>query len=317
MCRLAARLLWGSRMSANRPPTELRHLRYAVVVAEQGSFRKAALVSGTHVSAISRRIRELEENIGAALFVRHPGGAKPTYAGEVFLDRVRPAIVQIDCAEKVVGSIGRGEQGVVRIGLVSSLASGFVAELIKEYGAHHQRVRLEFVEGGRAEHIRAICEHELDIAFLAAPPPAAAGCEAAQLWDEKVYLVLPPCDVLAARQCVDWPSVRDRRFIVSKGGVGPEIRELLVGRLKERGCMPSIEVHAVHRNVLLELVAIGYGVTLASEASVEASYSRVVYRELAAERISFWGIWSLTNDNPAFRRLLSLAKKRSKDRVST
>ena len=61
---------------------ELRHLRYAVAAADQGSFRRAALAMNIQESAVSRRIRDLEDEIGAALFIRHTGGVTLTQAGE-------------------------------------------------------------------------------------------------------------------------------------------------------------------------------------------------------------------------------------------
>jgi Bacterial regulatory helix-turn-helix protein, lysR family len=97
-------------------------------------------------STISRRVRDLEDEIGAALFIRSNGGVHLTYAGHRFVVRARKAIGQVGRAAKDVGAIGRDEEGVVRIGIFSSLASGFLAELIQAYNASHSGVRLEFIE---------------------------------------------------------------------------------------------------------------------------------------------------------------------------
>ncbi|WP_372353406.1 LysR family transcriptional regulator [Rhizobium sp. BT-175] len=64
---------------------EIRHLRYFVAVSEHGSFRKAGAALDIEPSAISRRIRDLEDRIGASLFHRHSGGVSPTVAGQRFL----------------------------------------------------------------------------------------------------------------------------------------------------------------------------------------------------------------------------------------
>lgn len=66
-----------------RMPTEigLRHLRYVELSATCGSFRKAAVTLGVQQSAVSRRIRDLEDALGAALFIRHSGGVVLTEAG--------------------------------------------------------------------------------------------------------------------------------------------------------------------------------------------------------------------------------------------
>lgn len=128
---------------------ELRHLRYVVAAAEHGSFRRAAKAMKVHESAISRRIRDLEDEIGAALFIRHHGGVHLTHAGQRFLIRARRALSQIGHAAVDAASSGRGEAGVVRIGIFSSLASGFLADLLRAYVAANPSIRPDLVRVGQ------------------------------------------------------------------------------------------------------------------------------------------------------------------------
>lgn len=286
---------------------ELRHLRYVVAAAEHGSFRKAAQALGIQESAVSRRIRDLEDEIGAALFIRHHAGVFPTYAGHQFVGRARKVINQIAYATRDVAVIGRGEEGVVRIGIFSSLASGFLAELIQTYGANHAGVRLEIVEGGPCEHVPAIRQHRLDVAFLTGSPKAD-DCDVAHLWNERVYVALPSGDDLASRMEIAWDDLRGRAFVVSKAPPGPEIYDYLVKHLADLGISPDIERQAVYRDTLMQIVAGRRKLTLTSEATTAAQFPGVTYRPLTGETLPFSAIWSPRNDNPAFRRLLSLAK---------
>ncbi|MGD9925442.1 MAG: LysR family transcriptional regulator [Pseudorhodoplanes sp.] len=291
---------------------EIRHLRYVIVVAEHGSFRRAAKAIGVQESTISRRIRDLEDEIGAALFIRHHRGVDLTYAGERFLSRARKAITQIGYAAKDVGAIGRGEEGVVRIGIFSSLASGFLAELLFAYGAEHSGVRLDFIEGGPGEHIASVQGHRIDIAFLTGPPDVA-GCDVAHLWNERVFVALPQDDELADQDEISWDDLRGRHFIVSEADPGPEIHDYLVRHLATFGHHPSVDRHGVGRDNLIQLVALGRQLTLTSEATTAAHFPGVVYRPLATETLPFCAIWSPRNDNPALRRLLSLARMMSEN----
>ena len=70
----------------------LGNLRYVVAAAEKCSFRQAAAELGLWESTITRGIRELEDEIGVALFIRHPGGVKLTNAGSKFLSHARMAV---------------------------------------------------------------------------------------------------------------------------------------------------------------------------------------------------------------------------------
>lgn len=293
------------------PKFELRHLRYVIATAEFGGIRRAARGLDVQPSTISRHIRDLEDEIGAALFIRAHGGVSLTYAGERFLQRARKAINHVSYAAQDAAVIGRGQEGVVRIGLISSLASGFLPELVEAYNADHARVRLEYIEGGSADHIPAVQQHRLDVAFLTGTT-SAEGCDLAHLWNERVYVVMSSKHDLAGMEEIAWGDLHGRLFTVSEAHPGPGIHDYLVRNLSALGVSPAIKRQAVYRDTLMQVVASGKCLTLTSEATIAVQFPGVVYRPLAGENLSFCAIWSPKNDNPAFRRLLSLAKVMSK-----
>ncbi|XHC00755.1 LysR substrate-binding domain-containing protein [Nitratireductor sp. ac15] len=289
----------------------MRHLRYFIAAAERGSFRRAAKMLEIQESAISRRIRDLEDELGAALFIRHYSGVHLTQAGQRFLVRARKAITQIGHAAMEVGSFGRGEAGTVRIGIFSSLASGFLADLLRAYAAANPTIRPDLIEGGPCGHIAAIQRHHLDVAFLTGEP-IADGCDLAHLWNERVFVALPNDDGLSRKSEISWTDLRDRHFIVSETDPGPEIHDYLVKHLADLGHRPNVERSRVGRENLMNLVSMGQGLTLTSEATIAARFPGVVYRPLSGEILPFCAIWSPQNDNPALRRLLSLARTMSR-----
>jgi DNA-binding transcriptional LysR family regulator len=286
---------------------ELRHLRYAVSASKHGSFRRAARALKIQESAISRRIRDLEDEIGAALFIRHSGGIIVTHAGRKFLRRARQVLDQISHATADVAMIGRGEEGVVRLGIFSSLASGFLAQLLHSFSAQHADVRIDIIEGAPADHIAAVQQHRLDIAFVTGCP-LLNDCDIAQFWTEQVYVVLPVMHPLAKLDLIRWCDLHDQSFVVSKADPGPEIYDFLVKNLAGLGVHPTIERHRVGRDNLMQIVSFERGLTLTSEATIATQFPGVVYRPLAGEVLPFCAVWSPRNDNPAFRRFLSLAK---------
>ncbi|WP_239641724.1 LysR family transcriptional regulator [Acidomonas methanolica] len=289
----------------------MTYLRYFLVAAEKRSFRQAAIDLGVWESTISRGIRDLEDEIGVALFIRHPSGVKLTNAGSKFLNHARVAIGRIEYALKDAGAAGRGEVGMVRIGIFSSLASGFLADLLQTYQLQNPCVHLDFAEGSPADHISAVQHHRRDVAFLTGEP-AAYGCETVRLWEERVFVVLPQNHSLVECDVVTWDGLQDEHFIVSETDPGPEIHDYLVKHLADLGHHPCVERCSVGRDNLMKLVALGRGLTLTSEATTGAAFPGVVYRPIEGERLPFSAVWSLRNDNPAFRRLLSMARALSK-----
>jgi len=286
---------------------EFRHLRYFVAAAEHGSFRKAGAAVGRSQAAISRSIAKLEDEIGASLFHRHTWGVSPTYAAQRFLVHARRVIRTVGEGAREVASAGRSEEGRVRIGIYSSIASGFLAELLARYGRRHSGIKIEMVDGNPAEHVAAIRQLSLDAAFITGTRDWP-DCERVLLWSERVFAVLPDHHALANRQEVVWRDLAHETFIVSETAPGQEIYDHLVRRLSDLGRHPEIQVQYVSRDNLVPLVALGRGLTLVSEAMTVAQFPGVVYRPILGEILPFSAVWSASNDNPAFRRFLSLAK---------
>lgn len=137
-------------------PIQVRHINYVIAATDHGSFRKAAAALGVQESAISRRIRDLEERLGVALFVRSHSGVRLTLAGKQFVDRGRKALSEITLAKTEVAAISRVGGGELKIGILSSLGSGFLSGLIRTFGESYGAVKMSFVDGDQSEHVAAI-----------------------------------------------------------------------------------------------------------------------------------------------------------------
>lgn len=246
--------------------------------------------------------------IGSAQhFIRSSGGVKLTHAGKQFVQRGRKALSEIGLARAEVTAIGRGEDGHVRIGIFSSLASGFLSDLIKTFSGRHHAVQLTFVDGNPAEHVAAVRQHQLDIAFItgAAEWP---GCDSQRLWSERIYVVLPSDHPRAEAEQVGFAELAGEAFIVSESAPGEEIHDYLVQRLADLGRHPDIQQQAVGRDNLMRLVALGRGLTVTSEATTATHIPGVVFRPIIGEILPFSAVWSPRNDNPALGAMLAIAR---------
>jgi DNA-binding transcriptional LysR family regulator len=249
----------------------------------------------------------LRINSAPRCFTRHTWGISLTHAGQRFLGRARQILRNVDDGAEDIAAIGRSESGFVRIGIFSSIASGFLAELLRAYHRAHPRVQVELIDGNPSEHVAAIRQFSLDVAFLTGTR-LWSDCDTSYFWSERVFAVLPEDHSLAARDEVDWTDLVDETFIVNDVAPGREIHDYLVQRLAGLGQHPEITVHFVGRENLLPLVALGRGLTVVSEAMTAAQFPGVCYRAILGEILPFSGVWSPRNDNPAFRRLLSMAR---------
>lgn len=286
---------------------ELRHLRYFIAAVEHGSFRKASVALHVQESAISRRIRDLEGHLGVAVFKRCSWGVQLTSAGERFLPRAKRALRQVHEGIGDVAVVGHGREGKIRTGIFSSIASGFLRELLDAFEKTYPGVRIELIDGNPSEHIAAIRQLRLDLAFVTGTT-LWPECETEPLWTERVFVVLPNGHRLCQRKELEWADLMDEKFIVSDTAPGEEIRDYLVQHLADLGRHPEIIPQFVGRDSLLAFVSPERGLTLTSEATTAMQMPGINYRPMRNEVLPFSAVWSAKNNNPAADKLLSLAR---------
>ncbi|RDD94642.1 LysR family transcriptional regulator (plasmid) [Paracoccus sp. TD-10] len=207
--------LWNRpvQWTASGLPFDLRAVRYVLAASELLSFSKVAYALDARVSTVSRSIRDLEDSLGVSLFQRSTMGVRLTDAGARFLDNVLPAIIQIEAAIQHAGSAGRVEDGVVRVGILTTLAGGFLRDLVEAWRGAFDGVGLQIRDGGRREHLRAIRARDLDIVFLTGNG-RIEDCDQIELWQERVHVALPEAHPLAQEGRLDWQQLKGEHFIV-------------------------------------------------------------------------------------------------------
>jgi len=293
---------------------DLRYLRYAIVVAEHTSFRRAAARLGVVQSTLSRRIKLLEHRIGFPLFERSHLGVRLTAAGEAFLREATTGVSHLDRAVQIATTSHRGEKGELSIGILASLSSGYLNCVLQRFRQRHDGIRASVHEGSASEMLKRLMHGILDIAFVTGEPSMPGYC-VVPLWTERVLLALPNTHRLAENDQIAWDEIRNETFIVSRGGPGPEIHDFIVRHLANAGRRPIIEIHDVGRESLLNLVSIGYGLTLTSTSTEGLAASGIVFRPLigGAEILPSSVIWSASNLNTALRHFLVTAESVAKE----
>ena len=287
----------------------------ALLVGEYLSFRRVAGVLGVRQSAVSRRVQELEDELGVSLFERHHAGVRITNAGVRFLQEARAALLQLDHAVKTATAAGRGQVGRLSIGILSSIAAGYLRELIELYRSHHPDVGIQILESAPTDNIAAVRKRQLDVAFIM-DTTDASGCETLPLWTERIFVVLPAHHALCERREIEWTDLRNERFIVRQSERDRALCDRLSRHLIDRNHESGMQKLNVGRDTLVHLVAMGLGVSLTSQATVATPFPKVVFRPMAGddELLHFSAAWLPHNDNPALRRFLSLARSLAKER---
>lgn len=268
---------------------DLTSLAYAVLVSENGSFRLAGQMLGVRTSAVSRRVRSLEDALGVSLFHRTRRGVQATTAGLRVLKRARSILSDVGALKRTALQNSTGAEGRLRLGVVASIACGFSRHLLASFVRDHPGLELEVVEGSSAENIAAVRALTLDFAFVTGVP-LSPGCELEELWRERVMVALPDHHHLSDAKAIFWEQLENERFIVSRVDPGPEIQDYIIRSLADLGKHPNVDQLSVQRETLLALVGLAQGLSLVGEAEAGVAYPGVAFRPLDHEEISPWAI---------------------------
>jgi DNA-binding transcriptional LysR family regulator len=180
------------------------------------------------------------------------------------------------------GTLLRGAIGRLNIGILSSMAAGFLREVIRAYRARHPDVAVQILEGASLEQIALVRKSRLDVAFVLGKPDVP-NCDVAQLWTEHMFVALPQGHILCENGEVTWEALRNEQFILCQSEKGRALHDHLIKRLAEVGHNPSIERLDVGRETLMHLVALRLGLSLTSEAMVATQFPEVTLRGAARE----------------------------------
>lgn len=289
---------------------DIRQLRYAIAAANHGSFYRAARVLDIEQSTLSRNILKLERAVGMPIFERSRAGVTMTLAGSAFIRGAKPMVSSAEKLVAMMRAAGQGRAGGLRLGHNSSVSAGNLRATIMSWREAHPDVEVECVEADRGVLLAGLDTSEIDIAILmGAAEHDGFRCET--LWSERILVALPASHPLAERDVVHWTDLRGEHFLLPAADPGPELRDMLLGRLSVSGATPDIRMHQSSRETILSLNS---GVSIVCEGSTGARYPDVVYRPIHGEQgqalTGYSGCWRDDNSNPALRRFLGFIKAR-------
>ena len=145
---------------------DLRHVRYFIEIAEQGSFSRAARSLGVAQPALSRQLKALEETLGALLFHRNGRGIALTAAGEIFFSHARSVIEHLSLAQREIASLQGVPRGVVKLGLPPSVCATILRPLVTMVAERHPQISLRIEEAISTNLAEWLETAKLDLAVV-------------------------------------------------------------------------------------------------------------------------------------------------------
>jgi DNA-binding transcriptional LysR family regulator len=225
---------------------ELRHVRYFIAVAECLNFSKAAQLLHIAQPPLSRQIRQLEEDLGVALFLRNKRRVALTREGQVFLEEARKLVVQAGHAMEAARQAQNAKSAIVRIGIPSRLG-GVISKAVFEHNKLFPAIDIECRDICSSLQNEALRKSEIDIGLFR-PPIDHVNLDCELLLEEEFVVVLPRKHHLANRKFVRLKDIANEPLIIFDRSFSSWLYEKILGLYSKQGLTSHLTVTHVESN---------------------------------------------------------------------
>ncbi len=242
---------------------ELRHLRYFVAAAEMENVSRAAQKLHVSQPALSRQIRDLEDELGFALFERSAKSVRLTEAGRTFLTDARAVLQRAEDAVKTARAIATGSRGELHVGYAPTPMVRIMPPALRAFQAQYPKVRVRLHDLSTEEMLTGVREGKLQIAFLVHPGRGSLrGLRFEELARDTMCLAVPPTHPLARLRRVTLAQVAKESLVAFSRSDYPEYHEFLQTLFETTQEKPRIVEEHDSASSLIAAIESGGGVGL-------------------------------------------------------
>jgi DNA-binding transcriptional LysR family regulator len=261
---------------------ELRHLNYFVAVAEVLNYRAAAEVLHVSAPALSRQIKDLEEELGVRLLDRDTQSVRLTNSGAVFLAEVMTILADVKRAAKRAREAEQGRRGRLVIGTMGRTLAHRMPQCLTVFQSQYPDIHVELVEMDYAEQFTALENGTLDIGFMPThvARPLGARFQQETVLSTPIFAVLGKKHRLAKARNVSLADLAGERLLFlepTKTSISTEYARTL---FSNRGLEPREVAEVKGFQTLIAMVAARRGASLLGFESSVASAPGVLLRPL-------------------------------------
>lgn len=289
---------------------DFRHLRYFQAVAEELSYSKAAQRLHIAQPALSRAVKELEDQLGVVLLDRNRRSVALTAAGRVLLNEISLLLQRFDEAIRKVQRTAAGDEGELRLGFIGPPTQNFLGRVLQEFRRRHPRVSVILEERTPERVWEMVVRGRLDIG-LTRPVLAsrALGLQTALLRKEKLCAALPAGHALTKPATLRWQMLADEPLIILSRREGVGLHDAVLDACRQARFNPKLAHTPSLISTVLSYVEAGAGVgVIPDSVSSLGAGQPIEFRPLTpVHTVELVMVWSDTAESPpaaAFRNLV-------------
>jgi len=290
---------------------ELRHLKYFVALAEELHFHRAADRLAISQPPLSTAIKQLEEELGTALFQRSTKAVALTSAGAAFYPEAMRLLGQLESACEVARDVGAGRRGLLKLGFVGGMVLRGLPETLEQYRDEVNGVTVSLREMSSADQVAAIAHGQLAGGFLHSGV-LPAGLDSMVIGDESFVVCVPEKHPLGRLCRIATGDLSDEDMILFTRDVSPGYYDSVTALCGEAGFSPRVRHHVTHWLTALLLISRGVGIAILPDAFRNVSMDGIRFLDLTPSKVRSvaYFVWARSSDDPALQRFVRYARER-------
>jgi DNA-binding transcriptional LysR family regulator len=291
---------------------ELRHLRYFLAAAELENISRAALKLHVSQPAVSRQIRDLEDELGLVLFERGPKSLRLTAAGKAFQPEAAAVLARLEAGIQSARRASAGETGELQVGYAMSPTVRLMPLALREFQRRHPGVKVRLQDLSTEEMLGGLRDGTLHMAFFVRGE--AASLRKLQ-WEDilsvPVRVAVPPGHPFAGRAEVTLKEVAAEPLLAYGATGYPEYHGFLISTFSKVRRKPRVVGEHDSVASLIASIEAGAGVALTPESIACFAGPRLVLIPLspAPPPLTVAAAWLATNESPLVRQFLECTRE--------
>lgn len=259
----------------------LKNIQHFVAAVETGSFHKAADRLGIVQSALSRRIGELEVELGGRLFERRPAGVRLTEAGQSLYDDARRMLDDLERAIRRFELIEGGQVTLLRVGINGpAMMHAALPRGLQTFRRDHSKVEVRLTPLLSQAQFTAIASGAIDLG-IAFDLGQSHGLAVKRLSIDHLTLAIPADHPLATKPDLDIADLQGANFIGMERPNSGLMADLVVDQLRAANVSVRTVLEAGNTEAVLSLVAGGLGLAFINHSQSGREPPSVVLRDVA------------------------------------
>ena len=293
---------------------ELRHLRYFVAVGEEEHFGRAAERLHVVQPALTRQVRQLEEELGCALFERLKWGVRLTEAGKSFLDEARRLLSDLGRGVERTRLVAQGKVGRLRVAFSEAATYGGeeLPSILRHFRGGWPDVRLDLSPSTSLSAVEQVRNREVDVAFVYIPPSNPRELGSHTISVERVVLALPQAHPLVTRKRLSLRDLNDEPLIVPPRTAATVVYDAVLSACRTAGVRLKVAQEVASYTTMLSLVAGGIGLSFVVESAERTKPDGVVLRDIGDLRVKaqLFAVWRKDNTAPALLNFVEMIRSK-------